>query len=107
MNRLTKYGVAEQNRTLSKKAVVLQEPKKYKVFLLNDDYTPMDFVVEILQRFFYLTEESATQTMLQVHLQGKGVCGVFTRDIAATKVAWVNEFSRLHEHPLLCCMEPV
>jgi ATP-dependent Clp protease adaptor protein ClpS len=87
--------------------VTLQQPKKYRVFLLNDDYTPMDFVVLLLKRFFCMTEESATLIMLQVHLQGKGVCGVFTHDIAETKVAWVNEFSRVHQYPLLCCMEPV
>ncbi len=81
-------------------------PRKYKVVLLNDDYTPMDFVVTILQRFFYLPEEFATQVMLQVHHQGRGVCGVYTRDIAETKVVLVNDFARIHQHPLLCCMEP-
>lgn len=83
-----------------------KEPGKYKVVLLNDDYTPMQFVVEVLQRFFYLTEEVATQVMLEVHFKGKGVCGVYTRDIAETKVALVNEYAVLHEHPLLCSMEP-
>lgn len=81
-------------------------PRKYKVVLLNDDYTPMDFVVTILQRFFYLPEEVATQIMLQVHHQGRSVCGVYTRDIAETKVVLVNDFARIHQHPLLCCMEP-
>lgn len=84
----------------------LNEPKKYKVVLLNDDYTPMPFVVEVLQKFFYMTEEVATQVMLEVHYKGKGVCGVFTCEIAETKVALVNDYSRTHEHPLLCCMEP-
>ncbi|HRD70922.1 MAG: ATP-dependent Clp protease adapter ClpS [Legionella sp.] len=81
-------------------------PRKFKVVLLNDDYTPMDFVVEVLRHFFHLNEEIAVQVMLQVHLQGKGVCGVFTRDIAETKVALVNEYARLNQHPLLSSMEP-
>lgn len=81
-------------------------PRMYKVVLLNDDYTPMDFVVEVLKRFFRLTEEIAVQVMLQVHIQGKGVCGLFTRDIAETKVAQVNEYARMNQHPLLASMEP-
>lgn len=83
----------------------LSEPKKYKIFLLNDDYTPMDFVVNVLQKFFYLSEESATQIMLQVHQEGRGLCGIFPRDIAETKVVLVNEYSRLNQYPLLCGME--
>lgn len=81
-------------------------PRKYKVVLLNDDYTPMDFVVDVLKHFFHLNEEIAIQIMLQVHIQGKGVCGIFTRDIAETKVALVNEYARMNQHPLLSCMEP-
>lgn len=84
----------------------LRQPKKYKVVLLNDDYTPMDFVVDVLKRFFHLTEQLAVQVMLQVHYQGRGICGVFTRDIAETKVALVNEYARRNEHPLLASMEP-
>lgn len=84
----------------------LKEPGKYKVILLNDDYTPMPFVVDVLTRFFYMTHEAATQVMLNVHFKGKAVCGVFTRDIAETKVALVNEYAVIHEHPLLCTMEP-
>ncbi len=80
-------------------------PPLYRVFLLNDDYTPMDFVVEVLQIFFGLNRERATQVMLHVHTRGKGVCGVFTREVAETKVVQVNEFSRRHQHPLLCTME--
>ncbi|HBK55164.1 MAG TPA: ATP-dependent Clp protease adapter ClpS [Xanthomonadales bacterium] len=80
-------------------------PPLYQVVLLNDDYTPMEFVVEVLQIFFSLNRERATQVMLHVHTRGKGVCGVFTREIAETKVAQVNEFSRQHQHPLLCTME--
>jgi ATP-dependent Clp protease adaptor protein ClpS len=81
-------------------------PRKYRVVLLNDDYTPMDFVVDVLKHFFHLSEETAVQVMLQVHIQGKGVCGVFTRDIAETKVALVNEYARMNQHPLLSSMEP-
>lgn len=84
----------------------LGKPRKFKVILLNDDYTPMDFVVEVLAKFFNLGEVEATQIMLQVHHQGKGVCGVYTKDIAETKVAQVNAYSQSQEHPLLCVMEP-
>lgn len=80
-------------------------PPLYSVLLLNDDYTPMDFVVEVLMRFFPMTAEKATQIMLHVHTRGRGVCGVFTREVAESKVAQVNEFSRLNQHPLLCTME--
>lgn len=84
----------------------LQVPKKYKVMLVNDDYTPMGFVVDVIKRFFHLGEESATQIMLQVHVLGKAVCGIYTRDIAETIVAEVIDYSRSHEYPLLCTMEP-
>jgi ATP-dependent Clp protease adaptor protein ClpS len=84
----------------------IKAPRKYKVILLNDDYTPMEFVVDVLKHFFHLSEEMAVQVMLQVHIQGKGICGVFTRDIAETKVALVNEYSRENQHPLLSTMEP-
>ena len=84
----------------------LKRPSMYKVVLLNDDYTPMEFVVEILQSFFALDRESATRVMLMVHTEGKGVCGVFTRDIAETKAAQVNAYSQQSEHPLLCEIEP-
>ena len=80
-------------------------PPLYSVFLLNDDYTPMDFVVDVLTRFFGLDLERATQVMLHVHTRGRGVCGVFTREIAESKVAQVNEYARLNQHPLLCTME--
>lgn len=80
-------------------------PPLYSVMLLNDDYTPMDFVIEVLTRFFALDLERATQVMLHVHTRGRGVCGVFTREIAESKVAQVNEYSRMHQHPLLCTME--
>jgi len=83
----------------------LKRPPLYKVILLNDDYTPMEFVVHILERFFAMDKEKATRIMLNVHTRGKGVCGVFTRDIAETKVHQVNEYSKQHQHPLLCTME--
>ncbi len=83
----------------------LEEPKLYKVVLLNDDYTPMDFVVVVLETFFRMSKEMATQIMLHVHTRGKGVCGVFSRQIAETKVNQVNAFSQAHQHPLLCSME--
>jgi len=83
----------------------LKPPPLYKVLLLNDDYTPMDFVVEILESFFHLDRERATQIMLHVHTRGVGVCGVYTRDIAETKVAQVNDYSHSHQYPLLCSME--
>jgi len=83
----------------------LKRPPMYRVMLLNDDYTPMDFVVEVLETFFQMNKEQATQVMLHVHTRGAGVCGVFTREIAETKVTQVNEYSRSHHHPLLCTME--
>ena len=83
----------------------LKRPPLYKVLLVNDDYTPMEFVVHVLEHFFRMNREKATRIMLHVHTRGKGVCGVFTRDIAETKVAQVNEYSRANQHPLLCTME--
>jgi len=83
----------------------LKQPPMFKVILLNDDYTPMDFVVIVLENFFTLSREKATQIMLHVHTRGMGVCGVFTRDIAETKVEQVNTFSRENQHPLKCVME--
>jgi ATP-dependent Clp protease adaptor protein ClpS len=83
----------------------LKRPPLYRVMLLNDDFTPMDFVVEILITFFNMSEEKATQVMLQVHTQGIGVCGIFSKDVAETKVYIVNEYSREHFHPLMCSME--
>ncbi|MBB1089288.1 ATP-dependent Clp protease adapter ClpS [Lysobacter sp. SG-8] len=80
-------------------------PPLYSVLLLNDDYTPMDFVVDVLMRFFPMNIEKATQIMLHVHTRGRGVCGVFTREVAESKVAQVNEYARLNQHPLLCTME--
>ncbi len=83
----------------------LKPPKKYKVVLLNDDYTPMEFVVQILAQFFGMNQEQATQVMLLVHTKGQAVCGEFSLQIAETKVEQVNEYSKQHQHPLLCTME--
>ncbi|MCC7546468.1 MAG: ATP-dependent Clp protease adapter ClpS [Burkholderiales bacterium] len=83
----------------------VKPPPLYKVMLLNDDYTPMDFVVAVLQTFFSMTREQATQVMLKVHREGMGVCGVYPKDVAATKVEQVVSFSRKHQHPLQCVME--
>ena len=83
----------------------IKRPPLYKVVLLNDDYTPMEFVVEILQNFFRMDRSKATQVMLHVHTRGKGVCGVFAYEIAETKAALVNDYSRKHQHPLLCTLE--
>ncbi|MEY4769094.1 MAG: ATP-dependent Clp protease adaptor ClpS [Pseudomonadota bacterium] len=83
----------------------LKRPPLYRVILLNDDFTPMDFVVDILTQFFAMSYERATQVMLQVHYEGVGICGTFSKDVAETKVQIVNEYSRQHHHPLLCSME--
>jgi len=83
----------------------LKRPKQYKVFVNNDDYTPMEFVVQVLMMFFTMDNEKATRVMMSVHTKGKGICGVFSHEIAETKVDQVNEFSRLNQHPLMCSME--
>jgi ATP-dependent Clp protease adaptor protein ClpS len=83
----------------------LKRPPLYSVLLVNDDYTPMEFVVHLLEVFFAMGREKATQVMLQVHTRGKGVCGIYTREIAETKVAQVNNYAREHQQPLLCIME--
>ncbi len=85
----------------------LKRPPLYKVILLNDDFTPMDFVIEILMDFFNMPEEKATQVMLQIHIQGIGVCGTYSKDVAETKVYIVNNYSRENQHPLMCSMEEV
>jgi ATP-dependent Clp protease adaptor protein ClpS len=80
-------------------------PPMYQVMLLNDDYTPMEFVVGVLQRFFGKGREQATQIMLKVHREGRGVCGIYPQDIAASKVDQVTEYAKQHQHPLQCVME--
>ena len=92
-------GVVTKTRTKTAK------PSMYKVLLMNDDYTPMEFVVHILQRFFRMSIDNATQVMLHVHQRGVGICGIFPYDVAETKVAQVIDFARKHEHPLQCTME--
>ncbi len=95
----------EESSVLETQGTDVQAPRMYKVLLLNDDYTPMDFVVAVLQRFFAMNKERATRIMLQVHNEGCGCCGVFSRDVAATKVEQVNAYARNHQHPLACVME--
>ena len=84
----------------------LRKPRLYRVVLINDDYTPMEFVVLVLQRFFYKAHEEAVQIMLNVHTRGSGICGVFPAEIAETKVRQVLSCARDNEHPLQCTMEP-
>jgi ATP-dependent Clp protease adaptor protein ClpS len=92
-------GVALQTRTRTKR------PAMYKVLMLNDDYTPMEFVVHVLEKYFTKTRQEATDIMLQVHRRGVGVCGVFTYEVAETKVNQVTEFARRNQHPLRCTLE--
>lgn len=95
----TGTGTITRTRTKTKK------PSMYKVLLLNDDYTPMEFVVYVLQRFFSKSTEDATKIMLHVHQNGVGICGVFTYEVAETKVSQVMDLARQHDHPLQCTME--
>lgn len=81
------------------------QPPMYQVFLLNDDFTPMDFVVVVLEKFFGMSRERAMEVMLTVHILGKGLCGTYSQDIAATKVEKVRQYARQHQHPLQCMME--
>lgn len=83
----------------------VRQPPLYRVLLLNDDYTPMEFVVDVLERFFAMNRQQATRIMLEVHTRGSGVCGVFTHEIAETKVAQVIDYARENQHPLMCTME--
>ncbi|CAV18173.1 ATP-dependent Clp protease adapter ClpS [Vibrio sp. 10N.222.54.F12] len=92
---------------LEKERTKVKPPAMYNVVLHNDDYTPMDFVIEILERFFSLDIEKATEVMLKVHYEGKAICGTYSAEIAETKVAQVTMYSKENEHPLLCTMEQV
>jgi len=92
-------GVIVETRPKTKK------PSMYKVLMLNDDYTPMEFVVHVLERFFAMNTEKATQVMLNVHRRGVGICGVFPYEVAETKVTQVMDFAREHQHPLQCTLE--
>lgn len=94
-----------KSAVVTKTRVKTKKPSLYKVLLLNDDYTPMEFVVLVLQRFFNKGQEDATQIMLHVHHKGVGICGVYTYEVAETKVTQVMDFSRQHGHPLQCTME--
>lgn len=92
----------DQELVLERAKPKLERPSMYKVVMLNDDYTPMDFVVMVLEGFFSMSSELAVQKMLEIHEKGSAICGVFTKDIAETKAAQVNDYSRQNEHPLLC-----
>jgi len=94
-----------QTGTIVRAKPKTKKPSLYRVLLLNDDYTPMEFVVHVLERFFAKSREAATEIMLHVHHRGVGVCGVYTFEVAETKVTQVIEFSRRHQHPLQCTME--
>jgi ATP-dependent Clp protease adaptor protein ClpS len=105
-------GEGDEGRTGREPGLVVEEatpkvrqPPLYNVVLLNDDYTPMEFVVDVLEKFFRMDRSGATRVMLEVHTRGKGVCGVFTYEIAETKVAQVTSYSRDHQHPLMCTLE--
>jgi ATP-dependent Clp protease adaptor protein ClpS len=95
----------QEGNVLEVQKTRLKPPPLYKVILLNDDYTPMDFVVVVLQTVFAMSREKATQVMLQIHREGMGVCGTYTREVAAAKVDQVLGFARKHQHPLQCTME--
>jgi ATP-dependent Clp protease adaptor protein ClpS len=94
-----------ENGVLEESKSKIKLPPLYKVMLLNDDFTPMDFVVVVLQTFFFMSQEKATQIMLKIHTEGVGICGIYPSDIAMTKVQQVNAFSRENQHPLMCVME--
>lgn len=85
----------------------IKRPSMYSVVVLNDDYTPMDFVIEVLCNIFHMDSDNATETMLTIHYKGKASCGVFTADVAETKVDQVIRFAQEHQHPLMCTIEPV
>ena len=95
----------KDDSVLEAKKAKVKLPPMYKVLLLNDDYTPMEFVVLVLQKFFGMSRERATQVMLKVHREGMGVCGVYPRDMATTKVQQVTAYAHKHQHPLQCVME--
>ena len=95
----------QTNTTLEAQHTRLAPPPLYTVLLLNDDFTPMDFVVNVLQKFFSMDRERAMQIMLKVHMEGQGICGIYSRDVAATKVEQVTAYARESQHPLACVME--
>ena len=100
-------GRGSDSVVLERRPLKTKPPQMYQVVLLNDDYTPMEFVVVVIQEFFNKDIETATQIMLKIHLDGKGICGVFSKDVAATKVDQVTEAARKNGHPLQCVSEPI
>ncbi|MGJ8680717.1 ATP-dependent Clp protease adapter ClpS [Paraglaciecola sp.] len=102
MGKDNTIDIEKQKETVKQK---IAPPPMYKVLLNNDDYTPMDFVVDVLMRFFNLDGEAAQQIMLTVHYEGKAVCGIYTAEIAETKVMQVSSYAKQHQHPLMCTME--
>lgn len=103
----TPPGEGGDSVVLERRAQRVKPPQMYQVVMLNDDYTPMEFVVVVIQEFFNKDRETATQIMLKIHLDGRGVCGVYSKDVAATKVNQVSEAARQAGHPLQCLSEPV
>ena len=110
---VSEYGIRnmsqerDSNTALAPERAKTKPPGMFKVLLFNDDYTTMEFVIEVLRCFFSLNSERAQQLMLQIHNQGSAVCGVYTRDVAETKVTQVSEFAQQHGHPLRCGMEEI
>ncbi|MSQ53706.1 MAG: ATP-dependent Clp protease adapter ClpS [Betaproteobacteria bacterium] len=96
---------SKDGTVLETRKAKVKPPSMFKVLLLNDDYTPMEFVVLVLQKFFSMSREKATQVMLKVHREGMGVCGLYPKDIATTKVEQVVSYAKKHQHPLQCVME--
>lgn len=105
MKHEMRRGDDTQEVTLVETEIDIQEPDLYQVIMHNDDFTPMEFVVSILERFFYMDRRRATETMLKVHADGQAVCGIYTRDVAETKTTQVMEYARRYEYPLTCTME--
>ncbi len=100
-------GRGSDSVVLERRPQKTKPPQMHQVVLLNDDYTPMEFVVVVIQEFFNKDRDTATQIMLKIHLDGKGICGVFSKDVAATKVDQVTEAARKNGHPLQCVSEPI
>ncbi|MAU41598.1 MAG: ATP-dependent Clp protease adapter ClpS [Kordiimonas sp.] len=99
------HGDDMEQGLLTKPKPKTKKPSMYKVLMLNDDYTPMEFVIHVLEKFFTKPADEATRIMLQVHQKGVGICGVFTFEVAETKVAQVMDYARQHQHPLQCTLE--
>lgn len=102
MNALPDLLPGELTQTDTDTEVQVKHPRMYKVIISNDDYTPMNFVVEILEHFFHMDNIQATEVMMRIHLHGSAVCGIFSKDVAETKALIVNEYARAHQYPLLC-----